>query len=163
VYHEVVYAPVAEARRIHLHRRIAARKEAAYGERAGEIATELAVHFEKGRELHRAISYLERAGGNALQRSANAEVIRHLTHALTLLARLPASVERTRQELTLRLALGTPLLALSGYGAPEVRRHYQQARSLCHELNDPPDLFPVLWGLWLSHAVAGELSAAEEA
>jgi predicted ATPase len=162
VPHEVVYTRLAEGHRIHLHRRIAARKETAYGERAREIATELAVHFEEGRELRHASVYLEHAGRNALQRSANAEATRHLTHALTLLARLPASVERTRQELTLHLALGTPLLALRGYGAPEVRRHYQQARSLCRALDDPPDLFPVLWGLWISHAVAGDLSAAEE-
>ena len=162
VYREVIAARVGGTRRIHWHRRVAERKEAAYGERAGEIATELAVHFEEGRELRRALAYLERAGRNALQSSANAEATRHLTHALTLLASLPASQERTRQELTLRLALGTPLLALNGYGALEVRRHYQQARALCQELGDPPDLFPVLWGLWLSHAVAGELSAAEE-
>ena len=162
LYHEVVYAQSAEVRRVQLHRRIAERKEAAHGERAGEIATELAVHFEKGREIHRAIFYSERAGRTAVQRSANAEAFRHLTHALTLLAGFPASVERTRQELTLRLALGTPLLALRGYGAPEVRRHYQQARSLCRQLDDPPDLFAVLWGLWICHAVAGDLSAAEE-
>jgi predicted ATPase len=162
LYHEVAYAQLAEVRRVQLHRRIAERKESAYGARAGEIATELAVHFEKGRETRRAISYSERAGRNALQRSANAEAVRHLTHALTLLSGFPASEERTRQELTVHLALGTPLLALRGYGAPEVRRHYQQARSLCRQLGDPPDLFPVLWGLWIAHAVAGDLSTAEE-
>lgn len=162
MYHEVMSGRIAEIRRIQLHRRIATNKEAVYGERVGEIAAELAVHFEKGREIPRAIAYLERAGRTALRRSANAEVIRHLTHALALLERLPASEERTRQELSLRLTLGTPLLALNGYGALEVRRHYQEARALCHELGDPPDVFPVLWGLWLSHAVAGELSAAED-
>ncbi len=162
VHHEVVYAQVAEVRRVQLHRRMAARKEAAYGERVGEIATELAVHFEVGREPCQASVYLEQAGRNALQRSANAEATRHFTRALTVLAQLPASVERTRQELTLYLALGTPLLALKGYGSPEVRRHYQQARALCQALGDPPDLFPVLWGLWIAHAVAGELNAAEE-
>ena len=162
VYREVIAARVGGTRCIQWHRRVAERIEAAYGERVGEMATALAVHFEEGREFSRAIAYLERAGRIALQRSANIEATRHLTHALTLLASLPASAEHTRQELTLRLALGTPLLALNGYGALEVRRHYQQARTLCHELGDPPDLFPVLWGLWLSHAVAGELSAAEE-
>jgi predicted ATPase/class 3 adenylate cyclase len=162
LYQNVLYERTAPGRRVRLHKQIGERREAAFGERAGEIATELAVHFEKGREMRRAISYLERAGRNALQRSANTEAVRHLTHALTLLARLPVSEERTRQELVFHLALGTPLLALRGYGAPEVRRHYQQARSLCRELDDPPDLFPVLWGLWVSHAVAGELSAAAE-
>ena len=162
LYHEVVYARVAAARRVHLHRRVAERKEAAYGERVGEIATELAVHFEQGRKISRAIAYLERAGRTALQRSANAEAFRLFTHALELLVRLPAAVERTRQELTLHLALGTPLLALKGYGAPDVRRHYQQARALCRALNDPPELFPVLWGLWITHAIAGDLSEAEK-
>jgi predicted ATPase len=161
LYREVLAVRVGGTRRIHWHRRIAERKETAYGERVGEIAAELAVHFEEGRDLPRAVAYLERAGRNALQRSANAEATRHLTRALTLLSSLPATVERTRQELTLRLALGTPLLALKGYGSPEVRLHYQQARALCRELNDPPDLFPVLWGLWIAHTVAGELNAAE--
>ena len=42
--HEVIYARVAEARRVQLHRRIAERKAVAYGERKPEIAAELAVH-----------------------------------------------------------------------------------------------------------------------
>ena len=46
LYHEVIYARVAEARRVQLHRRIAERKAVAYGERKPEIAAELAVHFE---------------------------------------------------------------------------------------------------------------------
>ncbi|MGE0820952.1 MAG: AAA family ATPase [Candidatus Binatia bacterium] len=162
LYQNVLYERIAPGRRVRLHKQIGERKEAAFGLRAGDIATELAMHFEQGRDVRRAISYLERAGNNALQRSANVEATRHLTQALTLLPRLPASMERTRQELTLRLTLGTPMLALKGYGAPEVRHHYQQALALCRALDDPPDLFPVLWGLWVSHAVAGELSTAEE-
>jgi hypothetical protein len=64
LHHEVVYARLAEVRRIHLHRRIAERKEAAYGERAGEIAAELAMHFEGGREFQRSLASPGRAGEN---------------------------------------------------------------------------------------------------
>src|SRR5262249_48370194 len=78
----------------------------------------------------------------------------------TLLARLPASLERTRQELTLRLNLGPPMLALKGYGAPEVQQHYQRARALCRELGDPPQLFPVLGGLFAFYLVRGEFATA---
>src|SRR5437867_13317599 len=44
LYQEVVYERVTAGRRIGVHQRIGAREEAAYGERAGEIAAELAVH-----------------------------------------------------------------------------------------------------------------------
>lgn len=162
LYQNVLYERIAPGRRVRLHKQVGERREVAFGSRAGEIATELAMHFEHGRDVRRAIFYLERAGKNALRLSANIEATHLLTRALTLVARLPASLERTRQELTLRLDLGTPMLALKGYGAPEVRQHYREAQALCRELGDPPELFPVLWGLWVSHAVAGELSAAEE-
>ena len=94
LYHEVVYAQLAEVRRVQLHRRIAERKEAAYGERVGEIAAELAMHFEKGRDLTRAVQYLGKAGETAVRRSAHQEAIAHLTKGLDLLATFPETPER---------------------------------------------------------------------
>ena len=51
-----------EARRVRLHRRIAERKVAAFGARAGEIAGELAAHFEAARDT-RAGRVVPRARG----------------------------------------------------------------------------------------------------
>jgi predicted ATPase len=53
MYHEVIYARIAEIRRMQLHRRIAACKEVVYNERAKEVAAELAVHFVEGRDYHK--------------------------------------------------------------------------------------------------------------
>ncbi len=53
--------------------------------RAGEIAAELATHFEAGRDIKRAVHHLQRAGENALQRYANQEAIGHLTKGLGFL------------------------------------------------------------------------------
>ena len=47
--------------------------EAAYGERAREIATELALHFGQGRDYPRAVRYLQQAGENAVRRNAHQE------------------------------------------------------------------------------------------
>jgi len=110
LYQNVLYERIAPGRRVRLHKQIGERREAAFGPRAGEIATELAVHFEHGRDVHRAIFYLERAGNNALQRSANAEAVRHLTSALTLLKTLPNAAGCTPQELTLLVTLGAALI-----------------------------------------------------
>jgi hypothetical protein len=74
VPHEVVYAQLAEVQRVQLHRRIAARKETAYGERTREIAAELAMHFERGREYAKAEHYRQQAEEN--QKVKQAEGVR---------------------------------------------------------------------------------------
>ena len=75
LYQSVLYERVSPARRIHLHKLIGEREEAAYGDRTREIAAGLAVHFEQGRDYGRAVKYLEQAADNALQRCANLDAI----------------------------------------------------------------------------------------
>jgi predicted ATPase/DNA-binding winged helix-turn-helix (wHTH) protein len=70
LYREVVYERVTAGRRVRLHQRIGERLEGAYGKRTREIAAELAVHFEQGREYRRAVRYLRQAAKTATLRSA---------------------------------------------------------------------------------------------
>jgi predicted ATPase len=46
LYIEILYQRLAPGSRVELHRRLGERLEVAYGERSGEIAAELALHFE---------------------------------------------------------------------------------------------------------------------
>ncbi len=62
LYREVLVARVAAGQRVGLHRLIGLRLEAAFGERAAEIAGELAVHFEQAGDAERAMVYFQRAG-----------------------------------------------------------------------------------------------------
>lgn len=144
------------------HLRIGERKEAAYGNRASEIATELAVHFEQGRDYRRAIHYLQQAGENALYCSALTEAIAHLNKGLALLHTLPDSPERTERELTLRVILGAPLLIRKGYTAPEVKRTYARAYRLCQQVGESPQLFPALFGLFRYYLRHAQLRTARE-
>ena len=162
LYHEVVYGQLAEVRRVQLHRRIAERKEAAYGERVGEVAAELAMHCERGRDLTRAVQYLGKAGKTAIRRSAHQEAISHLTKGLDLLTTFPETPERAQQELQLHLTLGTSLMVTKGYAAPELERIYARARELCHELKATPQLPSVLGGLWAFYATRARLQTARE-
>ena len=84
IHQQVFYQRITSARRRRLHLAVGERGEAAYGARASEIASELAVHFEQARDLPRAIAYLRLAAGNATRRSANEEAIACLTRALAL-------------------------------------------------------------------------------
>ena len=142
--------------------RIGERKEAAYGERTREIATELAVHFEQGRDYRRAVQYLHLAGENATRRSAHREAISLLTKGLELLKTLPDTPERTQQELALHVTLGAPLQATRGFASPEVEATYTRARELCQQVGETRQLFPVLYGLRTFHQVRGEFLTARE-
>lgn len=144
------------------HLRIGNRKEAAYGDRTGEIALELALHFEQGRDYHRAVQYLSHAGRNAIQRSAHHEAITLLSKGLAMLNEIPDSPERVQQELTLQISLGAPLMATRGFAAPEVRDTYTRALALCQQREDTPQVFPVRSGLWLFYMMRAELQTARE-
>jgi predicted ATPase/DNA-binding winged helix-turn-helix (wHTH) protein len=162
LYQEVWYERVPVGQRVSLHRWIGEREEQAYREQVREIAVELAMHFERGRDYRRAIQYCGQAGENAIQRSAHVEAIRHLTKALELLKTLPDTPERTRQELTLQTALGVPLVATKGYAAPAAGEAYTRARELCQQVEETPQLFPVLVGLFRFYLVRAEHETARE-
>lgn len=160
LYQEVTYEHVPAGRRVDLHRRIGERLEAGLAERAVEAAPELAMHFERGRDARRAIRYLRLAGDVATRRSAAREAAAHLTRALDLLRAEPDTPERAEQEAALQIALGGPLMAIRGRGAPEVERAYTRAQELCERIADAPGLFPALWGLFLFRRSRGEIDVA---
>jgi predicted ATPase len=162
LYQEVVYQRLPAAQRVHLHRRSGARMEEGYGVQACDIAAELAMHFEHGRDYHRAVAYLQQAADTAVRRYANAEAAQHLSKGLTLLAALPATAERTQQELALQFPLGASLMAVKGFAAPEVERAYTRALELCQQAGDTQQLCLVLWGLLQFYMVRAELQKALE-
>jgi predicted ATPase len=160
LYQEVIYQRVPAAQRVQLHQRLGARMERGYGPQADDIAAELAMHFEQGRQTQRAVTYLQQAADNALRRYGNTEAIQHLTKGLTLLKTLPDTPERTQNELELLLTLGPVLMAAKGYGASEIAHTYTQALQLCQQVGDTPRLFPVLVGLRRFYLLRAELPTA---
>lgn len=162
LYQDVLYERMPAGQRVTLHKQIAQREERAYGDQAREIAAELAVHFERGREYPWAVQYLRYAGENANQRSAHQEAIALLMKGLELLRLLSDVSERAEQELALQIALGPALVATQGYAAPEVERVYTRARALCQVVGESPQLFRALRGLWVLYLVQAKLPTAQE-
>jgi DNA-binding winged helix-turn-helix (wHTH) protein/predicted ATPase len=148
LYQEGLYTRLPVGMRRRLHQQIGARLEAGYGARAREIAVVLAAHFVRGHDPGRAVPYLEVAGTQAMERSAYLEAISHFTTGIELLQTLPETPEHTQQALTLHIALGAALLVTKGQAAPEVEHAYTQARALCQQVDETPELVPVLFGLW---------------
>src|SRR4029453_17565097 len=108
----------------------------------------VAQHYAAAGCTEQAVHYWQRAGEQASDRSANLEAISHFTLGIELLKTLPETPEHTQQALTLHIALGAALLMTKGQAAPEVEYTYIQARVLCQQMGETPELVPVLFGLW---------------
>ena len=89
------------------------------------------------------------AGARAVAVSALDEAVTTFRRALTLLAVVPASPDRDALELDVRIALGSPLVAIEGYGSKAAHRLYERARALCRKL-ERPVAPPILRGLGLA-------------
>ena len=89
------------------------------------------------------------------------EAAEQLKRALDLIATLPGTPARRREEIKLQVALITPLLHVSGYATPETRAAVERARLLIEQAEalgeapeDPLLLFSVLYGSWAANIVA---------
>ena len=162
LYQQALYEQLGTVRRLQLHRRIGGRLEAGYGTRAGEIASLLAVHFERGGETLQAVHYWQQAGENAGRRNAYHEAIATLRKALALLATLADSPERTQRELALQLTLGELLMAAQGMASPHAGEAYTRAYALCQQVGETRQLFRVLSGLFVFHSAQARLCTGRE-
>ncbi|HKP84796.1 MAG TPA: AAA family ATPase [Blastocatellia bacterium] len=97
LYMDVLYNRLAVSRRAQMHLRVGNAGERIYGERVTEIAAELAVHFEQGRDLHRAVKYLQLAAENAAGSFANHEAITLIKRAVELLKLMQGAQEPADQ------------------------------------------------------------------
>jgi len=140
LYREALAAKLSAARGAQIHARIAQRLAAAFRSRADEVAGQVAMHFERARDLANAVAWLRRAGDAAQRRHAVREAAAHFEHALVLLASPAAPMRpgRARDELEveLRLALCASLIAAHGMGSERVEACARQALAACVALGD---------------------------
>jgi serine/threonine protein kinase/tetratricopeptide (TPR) repeat protein len=115
LYQNFLYSDLVNKRRVMLHRQAGEQLLAHYGKRAPQIATQLALHFERGRDFPRAVEFLIHAGDQATRFYGNAEAAEHYTHALSLAEKLR---DETRAEtlVTLYQKRGNVNMALSRFG-----------------------------------------------
>jgi DNA-binding winged helix-turn-helix (wHTH) protein/predicted ATPase len=160
MYREVLSRRLSPGRRAALHHSIGTRLEAAFGERAPQIAAELAVHFDEARDVPRAVVFYQHAAETDRRRNAHEGAEQHFRRALALLEKLPASNERSEREIALRIGLATVLMQIRGWGAPEVEEAYALARELCQKHGATQQLFPALWNLWVFYIARGRIDKA---
>jgi DNA-binding winged helix-turn-helix (wHTH) protein/tetratricopeptide (TPR) repeat protein len=100
LYREVLYGRLTERARSKLHLLLARRLKSFCDPCEQELATELALHFEGGRDYEQAVNYLLVAADNAVRRFAYRDCIEILHHAHELVLKLTLAV---RAEIEVRI------------------------------------------------------------
>jgi predicted ATPase len=159
---DTAYQSLLESQRRELHGRIADALEQHFPERVAREPEVMARHCDAAGRTAQAIGHYQRAGERASQASANEEAIGHLRRALELLATLPETRERDRQELGLQMAIASPLSAARGFGHPETDRAWNRARALVSQVGEVPERVRVLAGLATSCGFKGDFVTASE-
>lgn len=159
---DTAYHSLLKSRRQQIHTKIAATLESQFTEIAEREPETLAHHYTAAGLTERAVDYWLRAGQQAQKRSANLEALAHFGKGLELVASLPDSEHHLRQEIHLQTGVGVTMMAVRGWGAPEVLQACTRARVLCEKLGDREQLFVALCGEASYHMISGNLRAADK-
>jgi class 3 adenylate cyclase/tetratricopeptide (TPR) repeat protein len=157
---DAAYENLLKSRRQGLHRCIGDTLRDNFADTASAEPELLAHHFTQAGMTEAAIEWWGKAGQRSLERSALVEAVAQLQKGLTLVANLPQDLTRMQHELDLQIAFGKAMIATKGYAAPEVGEAFNRARSLCEQLDSPPQLVTVLHGQWVRVLLAGDLALA---
>jgi predicted ATPase len=121
----------------------------------------LARHYTEAGLIDKASSLWGKAGRRSVGRSALVEAAEQLASALEQIATLRSTSALRREQISLQVALITPLIHVKGYAAPETKAAVERARLLIEQAQargEPPEdpllLFSVLYGLWVANFVA---------
>lgn len=152
---DTAYAMVAQQDRKRLHTDIAH-----YLENSDEPSRDetKAWHHQEAGNTAAAVGYWTKASYAAVHRSARAEAISFAKSGLALIE--PDAPAGREAELRLRLALATALMAVKGYGAPDVGDELERALALSAVAGSAKAKVRVLMGLWVNTWVAGKLETS---
>ncbi|MCG8423486.1 MAG: AAA family ATPase [Proteobacteria bacterium] len=158
---DAAYVSLLRRTRQQYHARIAETLEQTAPETPPEV---LAHHYTEAAQAAKAVLYWHSAGQAALESWALAEATQHLERGLLLIDKMPSTPESALEELSLRVAIGVPLMLTRGFAAPDVEATYRRAFDLCSEVGETAAgrLFPALFGLWIFYQVRAMYPQAEE-
>lgn len=146
--HDAAYQSLLRRTRQQYHRDVARLLKERFQETVTANPELLAHHYTEAGDLEEAVQYWLKAGQKARDKSANLEALGHFEKGLDVLSGMPDSQQKARLELALQIALGGVTIVTRGHAAKEVETAYNRARALGAQLDDAPEVFSSVFGLW---------------
>jgi class 3 adenylate cyclase/tetratricopeptide (TPR) repeat protein len=157
---DVAYQSLLRGRRAALHARIAEVLLGRFAARATAEPQTVAHHLEEAGRSEGAADYYARAADLASYQGANREARAYLERALALIERLPIGPARDRREVEALTMLGRVVVADEGHASPGTATVYDRALRRCREAGLGLAEFPLVLGLAVNSAVAGNVKKA---
>lgn len=162
LYQNALYGSLRVTRKASLSAAVAQSLTHFHNQQCAPIAAELANLYETARDWAKAVEFYLVAAQQAAHVVAHNEAVTLARRGLQRLPALPENAERLQQELLLNVAFGFSLNFTKGLSAPETGKSLARAREICQQLGDPPQLFPVLFGLHGFYLVSAKHQEALE-
>ena len=143
-----------------LHRSVVNVLQSQFAVHVADAPELLARHLNQAGEYRSAAEHWREAGERASEQSAYLEAVDYFDLALAALGNLDESPDRFALEAKINFLLGAAYFMTKGHGAREVETAYSRARELCAKVEDAPDTFQVLSGLWRCFVMRPELETA---
>jgi tetratricopeptide (TPR) repeat protein len=159
---DAAYASLLRGPRRGLHQLIADALRSHFGDIAVNEPELLAYHYTQAGQNELAVRYWKQAGLRARKRSASSETVDHLTHSLDLLATLPSSANRDKEELEIQMALGPAVLDMESFASPSVERIYLRATELAQRTNAIAEACLATRGLQIFNLMGSKISRSRE-
>lgn len=157
LYQNALYGALQPTRRASLSARTARALAAHHGTDIAPVAGQLAFLWEAARDFRQAAQYNAAAAMRAVGLFAFREALSLADRGIKGLRGLPEDATTLPLELQLQMIRGLALRWVKGWAAPELETTLHRARQLCQQLDDPPEVFPVLWNLVFFSMIRGNL------
>jgi len=157
LYQNVLFGSLQPTRRASISAAVAAALVTHHGDDVAAIAGRLGVLFEGARDFAAAARYFFTAAQRAVSLFGFREGLTLAERGLDGLRGLADSPEKLQLELGLQMVRGLCLRAVKGWAAADLEAAFARARQICQALQDPPQLFPVLWNLTFYRMIRGDL------
>jgi class 3 adenylate cyclase/predicted ATPase len=163
------YGTLLRGARQALHAQIAEGLELHFSNLTESQPELLAHHLTEAALIERAALLWGKTGQRSLARSALVEAVAQLTRAQAQITALPSTPALRREQIKLQVGLANAQMHAKGYAAPETKAAFEQARlfveraeALGELLEDPLDLFSVLYGFWAANFLTFEAGRVSE-
>ena len=158
-YQNALYSSLVMARRMKLSRAVAEALQDDYGDRASEIAADLALLWMDAHEPRRAAEHFLVAAQKSSNVFAYTECLRLVHNGLTLIERLEPS-ERGGLELRFRQLHASALMATEGFGADELTHTLDRLQELYEAAGESDRVHATLFGKFSFNGFRGNLKQA---
>jgi len=161
LFRQVLYDRTPPATRMQLHRDVGAALESERAQGVPVAASELAMHFDRGRQPLIALRHYAEAAEAALLHFSPSTCMGFTERAFSLLSQTPASTERDTLEITLAMFKGISAFHALGVGV-EAKAAFDRAYALLARVPTHPMRGRLLHGFGYLLSLRGEYERALE-